>query len=317
MKERPADLVVQLEPRRERLVRVVRGVQSDEQAPAADGARDGDAAPEERREVLLGVLAARAQLVGELVAEAPDGAEDRRVAVDPVVREADPLLAAVVVHHHGHVDVERDVIPAGGPDGAEVLHLREEFGVRVVHPLPHPREPGDVVEALAERRLGRDRAPHGVGEEVVPLVRGDVAEGRLAEGHQRDCGLGDGRVRIGLAGDGLQRRLAAVELPEGRDAVEDLLRENNPRIAIDILRRFFYNHCHNLLVSGVFCLYTNIIPLTLRFFNRKDDKFSTIEDLALVGHITFTDSGDDVCFRYWETRRLGVLEKIIRILQAS
>ena len=71
------------------------------------------------------------------------------------------------------------------------------------------------------------------GEEIVPLVGCDVAEGGLAERHQRNFRLGDARVGVGLAGEGLQGRLVAVELAEGRDGVENLLGEENPSVAVD------------------------------------------------------------------------------------
>ena len=80
---------------------------------------------------------------------------------------------------------------------------------------------------------------------------GDVAEGGFAERRQRDLRLGNLRIRVGLTGDGLRGRLAAVELAEGRDVVEDLLGEKDPGVAVDILRRFFYNASHNLLVCDV------------------------------------------------------------------
>ena len=58
-------------------------------------------------------------------------------------------------------------------------------------------------ETLAARRLRGDGASDGVGEEIVLLVGGDVAEGGIAERHQRDICLGDARVGVGLVVEGL------------------------------------------------------------------------------------------------------------------
>lgn len=85
----------------------MRGNEADEDLAAVESADESDSAAEEGGELLLRVLVPRPQFVGELVAEASDRDEDRGEAVDPEVGEANALLAAVVVNHDGHVDVDR------------------------------------------------------------------------------------------------------------------------------------------------------------------------------------------------------------------
>lgn len=82
----PADLVVQVEAGRERVVGVVRGIEADEDLAAVEPADESDAAAEEGGELLLRVLVPGPQLVGELIAKAPDRGEDRGEAVDVVGR---------------------------------------------------------------------------------------------------------------------------------------------------------------------------------------------------------------------------------------
>ena len=247
----PADLVVQVEAGCERVVGVMRGIEADEDPAAVDPADEPDASAEEGGELLLRVLVAGPQFVGELIANASERGEDRGEAVDPVVGEADALLSAVVVDEDGHVDVERNPFASGCLHESKILDLGEKFDVCVVNPLPRVGKDRKIREALAERRLGRNRASDRIREKIVLQVGGDVAEGRLAKRHQRDFRLGDARIGVSLAGERLLGRLAAVELAEGRDGIENLLGEKNPGVAVDILRRFFYNASHNLLVCGV------------------------------------------------------------------
>ena len=136
----------------------MRGIEADEDPAAVDPADEPDASAEEGGELLWRVLVAGPQFVGELVANASERGEDRGESVDPVVGEADALLAAVVVDEDGHVDVDRQTFSARRFHEAEVLHPGQEFDVRVVNPLPRVGKDRKIREALAERRLGRNRA---------------------------------------------------------------------------------------------------------------------------------------------------------------
>ena len=228
--------VVEFEAGPDRVVRVVSRVKTDEQPLRGEQRGHAGGPLEERDEVLLRMLFARAQFVGELEAVRAERREDRRVAVDPVVGEADALLPAVVVDEDRDVHVERHVGSAGRADGPEVLRAAQQVEIEVVHDVADAGDRGDDAEPLTEGRLGRHIAADRVGEQVVPLMRGDVGEGCLAEGHERDLGLHERAVGIALEGNRPRGLLPVVKPRESAHPIEQLLGKENARVGADILR---------------------------------------------------------------------------------